>query len=118
MLIIETSKKFDKDLKILIKNGFDLKLLYKVVENLAKEQPLEPKYKDHPLKGALKDFRECHLKPDLLLVYQIKKQENTLAQVYKAINKLSQIEWFKKSVRDIRAFKVKDFSDFTEIVKS
>lgn len=46
-----------------------------------------------------------------------KKQENTLAQVYKAINKLSQIEWFKKSVRDIRAFKVEDFSDFTEIVK-
>ncbi|GAA7872339.1 hypothetical protein JP0386_10220 [Helicobacter pylori] len=59
-----------------------------------------------------------HLKPDLLPVYQIKKQENTLAQVYKAINKLSQIEWFKKSVRDIRAFKVEDFSDFTEIVKS
>ncbi len=118
MLIIETSKKFDKDLKILVKNGFDLKLLYKVVGNLAKEQPLEPKYKDHPLKGALKDFRECHLQPDLLLVYQIKKQENTLAQVYKAINKLSQIEWFKKSVRDIRAFKVEDFSDFTEIVKS
>ncbi|WRG20615.1 type II toxin-antitoxin system mRNA interferase toxin, RelE/StbE family [Helicobacter pylori] len=53
MLMIETSKKFDKDLKILVKNGFDLKLLYKVVENLAKEQPLEPKYKDHPLKGAL-----------------------------------------------------------------
>ncbi|GAA8950329.1 hypothetical protein HpSLK91_11840 [Helicobacter pylori] len=59
-----------------------------------------------------------HLKPDLLFVYQIKKQENTLAQVYKAINKLSQIEWFKKSVRDIRAFKVEDFSDFIEIVKS
>ncbi|GAA7441765.1 type II toxin-antitoxin system mRNA interferase toxin, HP0892 family [Helicobacter pylori] len=79
MLTIETSKKFDKDLKILVKNGFDLKLLYKVVGNLATEQPLEPKYKDHPLKGALKDFRECHhLKPDLLLVYQIKKQENTL----------------------------------------
>nr|WP_308812909.1 type II toxin-antitoxin system mRNA interferase toxin, RelE/StbE family [Helicobacter pylori] len=57
MLIIETSKKFDKNLKILVKN--DLKLLYKVVGNLATEQPLEPKYKDHPLKGALKDFREC-----------------------------------------------------------
>ncbi len=79
--MIETSKKFDKDLKILIKNGFDLKLLYKVVENLAKEQPLDPKYKDHPLKGALKDFRECHLKTDLLLVCQIKKQENTLLLV-------------------------------------
>ncbi len=43
MLTIETSKKFDKDLKILVKNGFDLKLLYKVVGNLATEQPLEPK---------------------------------------------------------------------------
>lgn len=74
--MIETSKKFDKDLKILVKN--DLKLLYKVVGNLATEQPLAPKYKDHPLKGALKDFRECHLKPDLLLVYQIKKPKNTL----------------------------------------
>ncbi len=31
--MIETSKKFDKDLKILVKNGFDLKLLYKAVEN-------------------------------------------------------------------------------------
>ncbi|MGL2387950.1 virulence-associated protein D [Helicobacter pylori] len=34
-------------------------------------------------------------------------------QVYKAINKLSQIEWIKKSVRDTRAFKVEDFSGFT-----
>ncbi|GHQ57713.1 hypothetical protein VN1227_07460 [Helicobacter pylori] len=73
--MIETSKKFDKDLKILVKNGFDLKLLYKVVESLAKEQPLDPKYKDHPLKGALKDFRECHLKPDLLLVCPIKNKK-------------------------------------------
>lgn len=44
--------------------------------------------------------------------------KNNLAQVYKAINKLSGIEWFKKSVRDIRAFKVEDWSDFTEIVRS
>ncbi|KNX48507.1 endoribonuclease VapD [Helicobacter pylori] len=46
-------------------------------------------------------------------VYVNYSKENTLAQVYKAINKLSQIEWFKKSVRDIRAFKVEDFSGFT-----
>jgi len=40
-----------------------------------------------------------------------------LTLVYKAINKLSNIDWFKKSVRDIRAFKVEDWSDFTDIVK-
>lgn len=42
---------------------------------------------------------------------------DNLAQVYKAINKLSKINWFKDSVRDIRAFKVEDWSDFTDIVK-
>ena len=40
-----------------------------------------------------------------------------LAAVYRAINKLSGIPWFRKSVRDIRAFKVEDWSDFTSIVK-
>lgn len=50
-------------------------------------------------------------------VYINSDEKNTLTTVYKAINKLSQIEWFKKSVRDIRAFKVEDWSDFTEIVK-
>ena len=50
-------------------------------------------------------------------VYINKEQENSLTTVYKAINKLSRITWFKKSVRDIRAFKVEDWSDFTEIVK-
>ena len=42
---------------------------------------------------------------------------DNLAQVYKAINKLSKINWFRDSVRDIRAFKVEDWSDFTDIVK-
>ena len=51
-------------------------------------------------------------------VYINQEQENSLTTVYKAINKLSSILWFKKIVRDIRAFKVEDWSDFTEIVKS
>jgi len=51
-------------------------------------------------------------------VYISTSEKDTLTNVYKAINKLSKIDWFKKSVRDIRAFKVEDWSDFTEIVKS
>lgn len=43
---------------------------------------------------------------------------NSLTTVYKAINRFSQIGWFKQSVRDIRAFKIEDCSDFTEIVTS
>ena len=51
-------------------------------------------------------------------VYISTSEKDTLTNVYKAINKLSKIDWFKKSVRDIRALKVEDWSDFTEIVKS
>lgn len=50
-------------------------------------------------------------------VYMSNAQDNTLSSVYKAINRLSNIGWFKKSVRDIRAFKVEDWSDFTDIVR-
>ena len=41
-----------------------------VVNKLANDETLEAKYKDHALKGNYKDFRECHIKPDLLLVYR------------------------------------------------
>ena len=37
---------------------------------------LEPKYKDHKLIGKYAGFRECHIKPDLLLIY--KKENKTL----------------------------------------
>jgi len=51
-------------------------------------------------------------------LYISKNDVNTLTAVYKVINKLSSILWFKQSVKDIRAFKVEDWSDFTEIVKN
>ncbi|MGL4484345.1 MAG: virulence factor, partial [Anaerovoracaceae bacterium] len=47
-------------------------------------------------------------------VYINPLEKDSLTTVYKAINKLSKIIWFRKSVRDIRAFKVEDWSDFTE----
>ena len=50
-------------------------------------------------------------------VYINRSENNTLTTVYRAITRLSKIAWFKASVRDIRAFKVEDWSDFTEIVK-
>ena len=45
-------------------------------------------------------------------------QSDDLGTLYKAITALSKIDWFKKSVRDIRGFKVENWSDFTEIVKN
>jgi virulence-associated protein VapD len=51
-------------------------------------------------------------------LYVTKSDINALATLNRAINKLAKIEWFKNSVRDIRAFKVEDWSDFTDIVKN
>jgi virulence-associated protein VapD len=45
-------------------------------------------------------------------------QSDDLGDVFKAIMALSKINWFKQSVRDIRGFKVENWSDFTEIVKT
>lgn len=36
---------------------------------LCNDSPLPIKYKDHALTGDWKDFRDCHIKPDLLLIY-------------------------------------------------
>jgi mRNA interferase YafQ len=41
------------------------------VEKLANGETLDEKYKDHALVGNLVGCRECHIKPDLLLVYRI-----------------------------------------------
>ena len=39
---------------------------------------LESKHKNHELKGKLQGIRECHIKPDLLLLYQIDEENKTL----------------------------------------
>ncbi len=53
--------------------GFKLDTFKEVVTMLADGQALPAKYKDHQLTGNLKSFRECHLAPDILLIYQIDK---------------------------------------------
>lgn len=70
---IELSNRFKKSFKKL--NAQEQEIFKKIVSKLANDEALEPKYKDHALSGNFKDFRECHLKPDLLLIYQIKEQE-------------------------------------------
>ena len=78
MLRIVPSNKFKKDLKLAVKRGYDIKLLENVVNRLANEEPLDPKYKDHTLSGDYSGFRECHITPDWLLVYQVLNDELVL----------------------------------------
>lgn len=46
-----------------------------VVDILAVEKPLDPRYKDHPLSGEYIGQRECHIQSDWLLIYKIEKQQ-------------------------------------------
>lgn len=41
-----------------------------ILEALAADQPLAKQYSDHPLKGDWKDHRDCHVRPDLVLIYR------------------------------------------------
>lgn len=54
--------------------------LVSVLVTLAGNQPLEPRYRDHALTGDWKDHRNCHVKPDLVLIYQ-KPDADTLRLV-------------------------------------
>ena len=83
------SKKFKTNYKKLDSQAKDEVL--NVLKRLANDEILELKYKDHQLTGYLKDFRECHIRPNLLLVYQ--KVENIL--ILRAINVGSHSEIFK-----------------------
>ena len=65
------SNQFKKDLKLALKRGYDLNKLKKVINALANGEPLESKYRDHLLSGDYGGYRECHIQPDWLLVYQI-----------------------------------------------
>lgn len=71
-----STKKFKKDLKNIIRSGYDISLLDKVVTILLQGKPLPEKYKDHNLTGNWVGHRECHITPDWLLIYLI--NDNTL----------------------------------------
>jgi mRNA interferase YafQ len=42
---------------------------------------IPPKHQDHPLKGEWKSYRECHITPDLLLIYRIEGDDIRLARL-------------------------------------
>ena len=75
MLTIRYETTFKKDFKRIVRRGYDVRLLEKVIEILANGEPLPQKYKDHPLIGDYADCRECHITPDWLLIYKISRDE-------------------------------------------
>lgn len=73
MRTIERSSTFKRDYKREAKGQHRNTLddsLSPVLGTLANDQQLEPRYRDHDLSGDWEGYRECHVKPDLLLIYR------------------------------------------------
>jgi mRNA interferase YafQ len=62
---------FKKERKLMQKRNKDMDKLTEVMAMLIKEQPLPPKYENHPLHGEYKGWWECHVEPNWLLIYRI-----------------------------------------------
>ena len=60
------------------KQSKDLDKLTEVMNLLINEQPLLPKYRNHPLHGKYINWWECHIEPDWLLVYRIEKSSQQI----------------------------------------
>lgn len=67
---IKPTSRFQKDLKLIHKRGYDINKLKAVINQLAEGTALPPNYKDHPLHGNWEGCRECHIEPDWLLIYE------------------------------------------------
>ena len=78
---ISIAGQFRKNIKKMQKRGFNLSLLDEIVEKIANREKLEPKYRDHGLSGIYKGFRECHIKPDWLLLYLVDDEEQVITLV-------------------------------------
>jgi len=63
--------RFKKDLKVIMRRGYNVQLLQDVVSQLAAGDPLPEKNRDHALSGNWTGPRECHITSDWLLVYTI-----------------------------------------------
>lgn len=66
--LVMTSQ-FKKDLKRARKGGLPVGELEAVVDMILEGADLPPKYRDHLLSGDYAGFRECHIRPDWLLIY-------------------------------------------------
>jgi mRNA interferase YafQ len=71
MLKPSRTSQFKRDYKRLRKQGADLNALEDVMRRLVQEMPLAPRNLDHPMTGNWKDHRDCHIKPNWVLIYRI-----------------------------------------------
>ena len=73
MLEIAQTNLFKRQLKKCRKRGWDVAELEVVVSLLQKQEELPAKYKDHALSGDRAGQRDCHIRPDWILIYTVRE---------------------------------------------
>lgn len=82
MLKLEYSTQFKKDFKKIAKLPIsDIVEVGHVIKQLQLGETLPVKYVDHPLSGDWQHYRDCHVKPDLVLIYKIDSSSLKLARI-------------------------------------
>ncbi len=82
MLILEYSSQFKKDFKKITKLPIpDIVEVGKVISAIQHGDLLDAKYVDHTLAGNWNGFRDCHIKPDLFLIYRVQDGLLQLARI-------------------------------------
>lgn len=75
---VQWTNRFKKDYKLCESRGLDMSLIDDVIRLLAENGSLPAEYKEHNLTGDWKGFRECHIRPDWLMIYAIRNEVLTL----------------------------------------
>lgn len=78
---IEVKNTYKQDLKIVLKQGWDKKAINDVIKQLSCNDILDSSLNDHKLQGDYKDFRECHVKADLVIIYQRDSENLSLFRI-------------------------------------
>ena len=81
MYQVKFTTAYKKAYKLMKKRGLDISLLDEVVGLLRQGRQLEECCRDHGLTGDLAGFRECHIKPDWLIIYLIENDILTLTLI-------------------------------------
>jgi mRNA interferase YafQ len=69
---------FKRQRKALIARGYDISLLDDTIKVLANGEALPERFRDHALQGERKGYRDCHVRPDWVLIYRIDNDVLTL----------------------------------------
>ena len=100
MKSVQRTTKFKKDYKQYVNNSKVSKRLEEALYYLVNDLSLPSDFKNHPLKGNYKGFYDCHLLPDVVLIYKIENNSISLTRIGKH-NKLELTEMLKLHIKEL-----------------